>query len=635
VLDSEPDRDSRLLGRSLHHVWAVVWRLFATLAALEFAYLTLANVTLLTPLLQKLAKSDDILVRYDWAYSLVPGRVVVRNLSVRVQDHNIQFLIAIERGSLDVSLHELLRKRFHALRVDADNVSYRMRHKVSRVGKEGPRLAAYPPIEGFADPPLFEGPPEPEPEIPDSQDHLWDVRVEGVTARVREIWILEYRYRGDGTARGNFHVKPSRWYEVYPAALELDGGELTLGSATVARKADAVIDCRVDGSDPRRLSGLEPFRNIHAGIHGRFEDMDLAFLDAYLGPRAGLSARGRAQVRLNARVERGVVVPGTRIELESPDASIGNSRLRVEGASSYRLAVLPDAPGAPLEIGVKSQRLLLEARTKGHASPSIEHLDVRGRVTPDFTGELAVLSAEVAPLELTFPDLGWLAAVAGDLPALRGSGDVRLTAQRNDDKRWSGDVRAKATDVHVAAKKVGFAGSAELETHVTTAPDEQSVTFSPLRLQIPDAVVEVDQRATHPWSALFTSDRLELRPEDHTERARGTVVVHADDATALMPLFVDSPFARNVGDALLGIHSLDAKGAFSVGDVSRFELLRAQAGIAKARGMLSLTHDGPSGAFLVSTGVANLGVRVRSGETRVELFVGTDWLDKHLSRRLP
>ncbi len=385
--DEKPDHPS-LLGRSLPHVWAVVWRLWATLAALEFAYLTFANVTLLTPLLQKIAKSDDILVRYAWAYSLLPGRVVDRNLNVRVEDHNIQFLVALERGSLDVSLHELLRKRFHALRVDADN------------------------------------------------------------------------------------------------------------------------------------------------------------------------------------------------ELDSPDASVGNPIFRVEGASSYGLSVNPDQPAAPLEIGTQCERLRLEARTKGHASPSIEHLDVRARVTSNFIGPLDVLSAEVAPLELEVPDLGWVSAVDGDLPALRGSGDVLLAGERNPDKRWTGN-------------------------------------------------------ATRPWSAVLTSERLELRPEDRAERARGTVAVHADDATALMPLFVDSPFARSVGNALLGIHSLGAKGAFSIGDVSRFELLHAQAGIAKARGMLSLTHDGPTGAFLVSTGVANLGVRVRSGETRVELFVGNDWLDKHLWRHLP
>jgi hypothetical protein len=633
VRNTESGRDSSFLSRTLPHAWAVIWRLLVTLGVLEGAYLTLANVALLTPLLQKLVKSDDISVRYDWAYSLWPGHVVVRNLNVRVQDHNIQFLVGIERGSLDVSLHELLRKRFHAVRVDADNVSYRMRHKLSRVGKEGPRLAAYPPIEGFSDPPLFEEPPSPE--IPDKDYHLWDVRVEDVTAKVKEIWILEYRYLGAGLARGNFHVKPARWYEVYPASLELDGGALTLGTAEVARKAEATIDCRVDGSDPRKLSGLEPFRNIHAGIHGRFEGTNLAFLDVYLGPHTGLSATGDANVVLDARLERGVVVPGTRIEIESPNATLGNERLRLTGASSYRLVVPPGPPDSPLELGMKSERLVLAQSTGRHSAPSLEHIDVRCALTPDITEPFEVLSADIAPLSLKLPDLGWISALGGGLPALRGRGELELEAHRDAHERWSGDVSARADSMRLDDGKLDFLGSARAEGHVTTSPAAKGVSVSAFRLELPSAVVAVDERRSRPWSAVVTSDALELRPEDAAKRASGTVTAHVDDAGALLPLLVDSPLTRSMEGALLRLRALDAKAAFALGDVSRFELLRAQAGIAKARGMLSVTRDGPTGAFLVSTGVANLGVRVRSGETRVDLFVGNDWLDKHLSRNKP
>jgi hypothetical protein len=439
-----------VFGRGLPHVWAVAWRLLLTIVALEFVYLTLVNVTLLTPLLQKLATSGDILVRYDWAYSIWPGRIEVKNLRVRVQDHNIQFLIGIERGSLDVSLHELVGKRFHVLHVDADNVSYRMRHKVSRVGEEGARLAAYPPIEGFADPPLFEGAPSRP--IPDQDYHLWDVRVEDVKARVKEIWILEYRYRGPGFARGNFHVKPARWYEVYPASLELEGGELTLGNATVAREAIMTMDCRVDGSDPRKLDGLEPFHNVHGGVRGRLEGTKLAFLDAYLGPHVGLTAAGDASVILNARIERGVVAPGTNIEIRSPDASLGNARLRVGGASSYRLTV-PAAAGSPIELGVRADRLLLEGGRNRRASPRLEHLDARCTVTPDFTRPLELLSAELAPLKLTLPDLAWISELDDDLPRLGGEVDAGLELRREKSGRFTGSTEAQATALSVQTKK--------------------------------------------------------------------------------------------------------------------------------------------------------------------------------------
>jgi hypothetical protein len=196
-------------------------------------------------------------------------------------------------------------------------------------------------------------------------------------------------------------------------------------------------------------------------------------------------------------------------------------------------------------------------------------------------------------------------------------------------------VRATANALRVDSGKFDFIGSARSEARFETSAGTQHVDVSHLELAVPQAVVAVSGQKTQPWSAVLTSDDIELRPEDEAKRVRGSVSVHADDAGALMPLFVDSPLAQSIEKALLGVRALDAKAAFSLGEASRFELLRARAGIAKARGVLSMTRQGPSGAFLVSTGPANVGVRVRSGETRVDLFVGNDWLDKQLSQRLP
>ncbi len=624
-------RDARsFFGKTLPHAWAVAWRLLATLAALEFAYLTLANLTLLTPLLQKLATSGDIMVRYDWAYSLWPGRVVVRNLRVRVQDHNVQFQVAVDRGSLDVSLLELATKHFHALRLDADNVSYRMRHKVSRVGKEGPRLAAYPPIEGFSDPPLFEGPPSPP--ISDADYNLWDVRIEGITAHVKEVWILEYRYRGAGIARGNFHVKPARWYEVYPASLELEGGELTLGDVPVARRAYAVIDCKVDGSDAQKLSGMQPFTKIHGAVRGRFEGTNLAFLNAYLEPHAGISATGDGEIAIEARLERGVVAPGTKIELQSANVTFGNEQWRVKGASAYRLAVPPGQPGAPIELGVRAERLVVEGSKGKHSPPSLEHLDARLAVTPDVTQSLDVVSAEVAPLTLNLPDLGWISALDGDLPRLTGNAKLELEGRRDAQRRWQARAEARANSVDFKLKKVNVRGALRAETHVVSSPDGESFSFSRSRVDLFQVQLGSEGRTTAPSAVSVASDDLVVRPKDDSKRATGTVTAHADDARALLPLVVDSPVMRRIEGALLGLHALDAKAAFRMGEVSRVDLVRAQAGIAKARGAVTLTKQGPTGAFLVSTGVANLGVRLTSGETHVDLFVGDDWLDKQSGR---
>lgn len=622
--EDDPSQTDGMLKRGLAHAWAVLWRILVVLGALDAFYLLLSNVVLLTPAVRAFATNDDMRLKYDWAFSPWPGHVVVRNMSLRFQDHNVQFLIGIERGSLDLSLHELVSKRFHVLRVDADAVSYRMRHKVSRVGLEGPRLAAYPPIEGFADPPLFDGPSSPA--TPESKYNLWDVRVENVTAQVKELWLLEYRYLGRGIARGNFHVRPARWYEVYPASLELHGGKLTLGDTTVAEHADLSIDCRVEGSDPRTLEGLDPFHKIHAGARGRLAGTDLAFLDAYLVPHAGLSATGNGNVDVDAKLERGVVAAGTDIEIRSPEGSLGNERFRVEGASEYRLRVPAGTEQAPMELGFRAPRLTIMG-AGDHAPPRLEHIDASVHVTPDLTGSLELIGADLAPADLEVPDLAWFSRSSPGAPGLSGRGVASLQAHRDAKGNWSGTGHALAANFVAIEGKTRLGGTANLDASFASGPNDDTLKLERLNLATAGGTLAVDARASKPWSAVLKSNDVEVKTKEPL-RARGTVELHTDDANALMPLVVESPLARQIESTLLGLKGLDAKADFQVGNVSRLELVRARAGIAQARGVLSVTKSGPVGAFLVSTGVANVGVRVRSGEASVVLFVGDNWLDK-------
>ena len=310
------------------HTGAVAWRVLAVLAALELFYLLVANLILCTPLLKKFAaQGDDVRVDYGSAYSLIPGRIEVRGLRLRMHDHNVEFEVAVERGTLDVSLHELFRKRFHALRVDGEGVGYRMRHKLSHVGLEGPRVAAYPPIAGFPDPPLFRGPPSPP--IPDADYDLWEVKVENITAQVREIWILEYRYRGPGVARGSFLLRPARYYEVGPATLDLAGGSLHLGRDAVAERTKLHLRMVVEGSDVQKLQGLEPLNKVVADARGTFEGTDLRFLDAYLGPHAGAVARGAGTIDFDLHLHHGSLVPPSTLSAHFGDAELRGSDFEV------------------------------------------------------------------------------------------------------------------------------------------------------------------------------------------------------------------------------------------------------------------------------------------------------------------
>jgi hypothetical protein len=554
------------------------------IAALALLYLGVANLVLATPLLKNFAaKSDALRLTYDSAYSVWPGRIEVKNLGVRFEDHNVQFFVGAERGTLDVSLHQLFLRRFHALRVDADNVTYRMRHKLHSVGKEGPRVAAYPPIEGFADPPLFEG--QPPPPVADSEYALWNVKVEHVTARVKEIWILEYRYRGPGVAHGTFHVMPERYYDVQNATLDLDGGKLTLADKSVAEIALARIVCNVRGSDPRVLVGLEPLRAVNVRVDGRFNQTDLAFLDTYLGPHAGLSAGGRGDLDIHAGIRGGVVVPETRIVLTSNAGWVGTGSLRVRGPAGWKIEGL-NRPGGGLALGLSAKGLVLEREDRAPDGPRIDHLDVHLRTTGDLSRSIEVLSAELDETRVTLPNLAWLdgALRAQSLPELGGRATATLAAKRNGDGSSEGYLDLDTTDM-----TLGF-------------PD----------------------RKTQPFTARLKG---KLSTDASAADVEGVATLHVDRASALLPLLSDSAFLRTLQIELLKLDDLVASSTFRLGKHKRFDLLQARTGIARARGYLAADGTGSRGAFLISTPAANVGVRVAQSATSVRLFVADDWLE--------
>jgi hypothetical protein len=578
-------------GRKLApHVGAVAWRLLVAVAALELVYLLAANVVLKTSLLKDFAaRGDDLKLDYDSAYSVLPGRIHVERLRVRFHDRNVEFLIGVERGTLDVSLHELAMKRFHALRVDGSAVSYRMRHKVSRVGKEGPRLAAYPPIPGFADPPLYaKGEDRPSPPIPEEEYDLWEVKVEGVRAEVAEVWILEYRYRGPGLATGSFHVRPALTYEVPHATLDVRGGTLTLGETIVSKQATLAIDCVVTHSETQKLVGLEPVRRVRAGVRGRLEGMDVAFLDAYLAPRLGARADGRSRLDIDLRVEHGIVTPGSKVELSVPEARLGVGDRAVTGAATLRLARSKGATAdTPFEVGLRSDRLELavgEAR-----GMHVENLELAAAFTPDLTRPVRMVRASLAPLRVEVEELHALERAlpsARKLPRVGGSAVLVVRGS----KEGAGPIRG------------GF------------------------RLELSDATLAVDGARTLPWNGLLVSDDVVGHVEESPAAASGTLSLHVDRAGALLPLVSSSPLVRDLEERLLRLGALDAKAKLELGERVRFELLQARAGIARARGYVVDRKDGARGRFLVSTPAGNVGVIISPAGTDTELLVGDDWL---------
>jgi len=267
--------DLRRAARTLHEHRSAPWLLGLRLAFLATAgmfllYLLVANVILRTHLLRGWlgAHPQELFVEYRAAWSLYPGHVEVRDLAIRHQDKNIQLHLGLERAKLHLSLWALTQRTLLVDHLDVQGGTFRLTHKsVSPEGNEG-RIRAFPSIEGFTEPFL--------PHASPGGAHPWTVEIDAITATMREVWTMEYRYRGDADVTGAFRVRPHHEIYVAPSVMVTHGGLLSLGDRELIRGGEGRVEATLDSFDPSVLHGIAIVRQLSGGVQQTGELASLA-----------------------------------------------------------------------------------------------------------------------------------------------------------------------------------------------------------------------------------------------------------------------------------------------------------------------------------------------------------------------
>jgi hypothetical protein len=497
------------------------WLVFVlwTLAGFEGVYLVGANLFLNLGLLPLVFDStNQVRASISGGWSVLPGRVHVRNARLTFQDHNLQFSIDMASGFLVLRLSELAQRTFHASHLRGEGVAFRMRHRVDPWEKHEPAVGTFPPIPEFTAPAVFEA-YVPEPPISDAEYNLWTVHFDDVDVGVSELWVQAFRYRGKGRALGEFQLEPARRLWVGPASLDLEPGLLSAGAYRVAPGLRGHIDCTVHPFDVLPVKGLEPLRYISA--HARFDSPSLdPQVYALLGSEPAPSVSSNSgSLHLDVETRRGVLTPESRLDivqrgfaLKAKEGNLNAEQLELHAGINSDLASQatllidrgtvrePIAPGHPprieyLSLSVVSQNRdtakefklkearLDEARMQlGDATwlnrwlkgPSFAltggalSLLLRGRYADSLIDGNAVVEGE---------NLG---ANAGDKRLLY-SGALALRLERGDPEHLTGKLNADLSGRSLQAIMGNGDGElklAGLQVHVEAERDEHANTLS-------------------------------------------------------------------------------------------------------------------------------------------------------------
>lgn len=291
----------------------------AAVVSLWAAYVVLMNVFLSTSLFDKVVNGDPITldIHYARGWSVWPGTVHARDLSIRSSDSNVEWILRLDEVTFDVSFLALAERRFEVDRARGSGISMRVRQKLTEGPQKIDDVSSLAPVPGF---PAFTmapaGPHDPE---------LWDddryalitVRLEDTVAEdVREIWVNDMRWTGHARIAGRFYLKPLRAVNIGPIHVDLKDGRVTKGRAlAVVDQLSGQLDMTAATFDPRVVHDNEALRYFDVTTDLRATTTDLSKMPfAFPTYTAGVID---AQ-KIGLRLEKGALAPGTEIQASTP-----------------------------------------------------------------------------------------------------------------------------------------------------------------------------------------------------------------------------------------------------------------------------------------------------------------------------
>ncbi len=210
------------------------WSKWALIAIGIYAiYPISVTLALMTGLVEKLVASEDLRLEIDApAWSLCRGTHMGR---VRIfMNGETQFILSADNLTAQIRLLPLFRRRFEvSVTLRPSTSSFSDARPARRESQQSPPEPA--PSRRSKDFLAIRQSPGRWPSRPKNEAPRWTIRLEGIDAKVQELWFLEYRYRGDGRLKGGF-VRGPNVLRVDTSVQDLGPGLLTFGAEQVISK---------------------------------------------------------------------------------------------------------------------------------------------------------------------------------------------------------------------------------------------------------------------------------------------------------------------------------------------------------------------------------------------------------------
>ncbi|MBN1606511.1 MAG: hypothetical protein JW940_07745 [Polyangiaceae bacterium] len=597
-----------------------------TFLGVELALNLALNVGASQAFLARLISVEPRSLRVDYrrAWSLWPAQVHVRNVRVRASDANLQWQVEVDEVRVSIDLKALFRREFHATKLRAQGIGFRLRQKLDVRTATESRVAPLPPIPGFEGPPLRDaGPPAPDPT--DAQYDLWSVRIENMDGRARQIWVDEFHFEGDVHVTGAFFVRPKRQVWMGPANATFLSGSVVVGKEKLLDGISGSVDCTVPPSDPRPPAGMEAFQLISGTVRA---DADIPSPRAlnYYTRRRGSSIvfdGGKGVFHLDGALRSGVAHP-LNLSVDISEVKVQREGWLALGPLHFSAKTAAVGPSewlariAPVELRHASEKSAILRGSELRMSASVDEIDL-AKAAPDIELYGDLLAARVPDLRVVNT---LLLSSPSRLHVDGGSASMDAHLEANSrTNRAKGHLAVRGQGVTAHEGRLHFGGRVSLQAHVASLLlDSGSVDVSSALIDARDVTLR-DSNAvvSHWWGRMETLD-AKLRPGQRV-LVDVTWTAKLQNAAPVLAFSKRTPSLPGWIDRVVAGGEVEASGRLQAGKAFvTLSNLKARTGLLSVEGDFRQRGKAKAGVFRVSAGPLAVGIELENDETNVILI---------------
>ena len=515
-------------------------RITIAVVVFEVVYLALVNLALQLPVTQTLLnkiRPDKFEVTWEEAWTWYPFRVHARGVSANGQSRRQQWQLKLPVGSASISLLPLIFKHVNLYDLYGEDVGYYQRPRLKPDKKFADVRAFFPPIRNRE---LSEAEPLP------TGKRGWTINI--TNARVvgsHNVWFYQVRGAIDGDLQADIHVRTRGG----PFSLSNGKADVAMNAVVINGDQEALRNVKFNGAVefsefvPRENKGVKslPYLTAHTEVSG--DVGSLAFLNLYLRHFDGMHVDGAGRVAGQFNIDRGTLLPGTRLDVTAPELSLNLLNHRAYGSGHVELAVDPETPDT-LSAAVKFDELI--ANRQGDDRPLFTGDGLIVEVKGDAAlfpkdGELPVARYLAVTIPaVTVPDLAVYQHYIPDNLGLRFHGGEGVLHGKAvlDHVSLHGDLKLDADDADIGIKDYRFKADVDVALLTETPGDgSEGLDVAGSYIRLSDAwLANKENGKSETWHAYIAVDKgmLNFHLRDEVGKSGLLQAINGRDAHSLL-----------------------------------------------------------------------------------------------------